>query len=772
MSAKFTAALLAGVALTYPAMSQAQSADPRPATAPSPDATLAPATATQTPDAQSGARQTQDAAADTGDIVVTAQRREQSILAVPIAISAIAGNTLASKGITNSANLAAAVPNLQVSSPYGSTQPNFSLRGISVANEYNSNQASPIGVYIDDIYLASRTAHGMGLFDLERVEVLRGPQGTLFGRNTTGGAINFITKAPTLSGNEGYAEGGFGNFNTYTAQAAIETTMVEDQLGLRISGNYAKGDGQIENVAAGGRDANSQNTLQGRAILRLRPGNGPLDIKLKVYGGRDKGSQAAVHGLLPFRTGLGFFQTNENRIGLNRTEAYGASATIAYELSPTVTFTSITSRDGGKQNLQQAADGSPLDVLDINWRSNFLQFSEEARFNYDGTRLKLVGGGFYGWDRTITDNTFNIGQAIAPTVNGGFFQHYRQVRRSYAAFAQGDYDLTSRLTLTLGARYTWDRNQYRDGYAYLFAGDVGGPQLPLATTVPCPTVPGTCAYNPAARFALDGKNNALTGRAALSYTFEGGTLVYASYNRGYRSGAFNGGGYTSSAGINYIDPERVNAYEVGVKGRYFGMLTLTAAGFYYDYKNQQVQDTRAGPVSFLVNAPKAEVYGGEAEARLRLSPAITLTAAGGYLHSTYKDLTLQGTNLDGNDLPFAPRFTAQGGVDLTLFKNGTNGLTVSPSVAYFSRQYFSPFNDVNVAGTGQVNSELKQGSYAKVNLTAALTVDRFTFKAFANNLFNEKVYAYGLDLRGAGFPYNFLVPSTPRTYGGSVRVAF
>ena len=174
----------------------------------------------------------------------------------------------------------------------------------------------------------------------------------------------------------------------------------------------------------------------------------------------------------------------------------------------------------------------------------------------------------------------------------------------------------------------------------------------------------------------------------------------------------------------------------------------------------------------MVNAPKAEVYGAEGEARLRVSPAIVLTAAAGYLHSTYKQLTLQNTVLDGNDLPFAPRFTAQGGVDVTLFKNGTNGLTVSPSVAYFSRQYFSPFNAINAAGTGQRNSELQQVGYAKVNLTAALTMGRFTIKAFANNLFNARVYAYGLDLRGAGFPYNFLVPATPRTYGGSIRVAF
>jgi iron complex outermembrane receptor protein len=772
MKAKFTAALLAGASFTFPVVAQAQSADPRPAAAPSPDATTAPATATQAPDAQSATPRTQDAAPADGDIVVTAQRREQSILTVPIAISAVAGNTLETKGITNSAALSTAVPNLQVSSPYGSTQPNFSLRGISVANEYNSNQASPIGVYIDDVYLASRTSHGMGLFDLDRVEVLRGPQGTLFGRNTTGGAINFITRAPALSGNEGYIEAGYGNFDTYTAQAAIEATMVEDQLGVRIAGNFVKGDGQIENVFPGGRDANSQDTLQGRATLRIRPGNGPLDIKLKVYGGRDRGTQAAVHGLDSARTGLGFYQINENRIGLSRTEAYGASATISYEVSPTLTFTSITSRDGGRQNLQQAADGAPIDILDINWSSAFQQFSEEARFNYNGDRLQFVAGGFYGWDRTITDNTFNIGQALGPGVNGGFFQHYRQTRRSYAIFAQGDFEITDKLVLTLGGRYTWDRSRYDDAYAFLGAGNVGSPFFPLATTVPCAGVPGTCPYDPGARYEISGKNNALTGRAALSYTFDDGTLVYASYNRGYRSGAFNGGGYASSSGITYIQPERVNAYEVGLKGRYFNMLTLSAAAFYYDYTNQQLQDLRPGPIAFLVNAPKAQVYGAEAEARLRLSPAITLTAAAGYLHSTYKTLTLQNTLLDGNDLPFAPRFTAQAGLDLTLFKEDESGFTISPSVAYFSRQYFTPFNEINAVGSPQVNSELQQGSYAKVNVTAAYTINNLTFKAFVHNLFDRQTYSYGLDIRGAGLGYNFLVPAAPRTFGGSVRLAF
>lgn len=711
-------------------------------------------------------------AADSGAIVVTAQRREQSVLDVPLAITAVSGESLASKGVTNSADLATVVPNLQVSSPYGKTQPNFSLRGISVANEYNSNQASPIGVYINDVYIANRTAHGMGLFDLDRVEVLRGPQGTLFGRNTTGGAINFITRNPSMSGTSGYIQAGYGNFNTLSGQFALEATGVEDELGVRLAGNYVKGDGQFRNVFPGGADPYSQDTLQGRLTIRANPNKGPVEFIIRAYGGRSKSTQAAVFGFLPFRAGLDFYEVNENRLGTNDTEAYGLSGTVKWELSPTLSFTSITSWDGGAQSLQQAADGSPLDILDITWKSAYEQWSEEARFNYTSGPLTLVAGGFYGRDRVTTDNLFRIGSALGPGVDGGFFQHYNQIRRSKALFAQGDYELTDALTLTLGARYTWDDADYKDGFAYLFGlfGGYFGPTTPLATTVPCPTPPGTCAYNPAARYAIAGNNKALTGRVALSYEVSDAALLYASYNRGYRSGAFNGGGYTSSAGINFIAPEKVNAYEIGAKGR-IGPATYSLAGFYYDYSNQQVQDTRPGPVSFLVNAPKATVYGVELETQLRLSSMLRANLAAGYLDTKYNQLSLQGTVLDGNRLPFAPKFTLQAGLDIIPIDTGTAKLTISPSVSYFSQQWFSPFNGVNGSPIQQ-NAELQQKGYALANLTTALDLGRFTISAFANNVFEQEYLVYGLDLRGAGFPYNFLVPGTPRTYGAAVKVSF
>ncbi len=709
----------------------------------------------------------------TQEIVVTAQRREQSILKVPLAVTAVTGHALENKGITNSSELATAVPNLQVNSSFGNTQPNFSLRGISVANEYNSNQASPVGVYINDVYIASRVSQGMGLFDLDRVEVLRGPQGTLFGRNTTGGAINFITKGPSLSGSNGYVEAGYGSFNTFKAQGAGEATLAGDQVGLRVAANYEVGDGQFHNVHPGGGDPDSTDTLQGRVSLRIRPDGSPLDIKIVAYGGRNNPTQAPVFGFQPFRQGLSFFEVNENRVGRSKTSSWGVATNISYELSPHLKFISITSYDGGREDLQQAADGAPIDILDINWRSQFHQFSEEARLNYSGDRLTLIGGVYYGWDGTITDNLFDIGSLLGAGVNGGFFQHYGQERRSYAVFAQGDINLTRKLVLTLGLRYTADRARYEDGSAYLFAGDIGGARTPLATTVPCAGPPGACAYDPAARFSIHGQNNAPTGRASLTYNFDNGALAYISYNRGYRSGAFNGGGYTSSSGITFVQPETVNAYEGGVKGRFLDRrLTLAAAAFYYDYQNQQVQDTRAGPVSFLVNAPKSEIYGADAEASLRVSPTFTLNGSIGLLHAQYKSLVLQGTNLAGNDLPFAPHITAQLGFDWRMATIADGQLTLSPTVSYFGQQYFSPFNAINAAGSAQNNAELQQKEYALANASLTWTKDRLTLRAWANNLFDAKVLGYGLDLRGAGFPYNFIVPNPPRTYGVQARVSF
>lgn len=186
------------------------------------------------------------------EIVVTATKRSENLQSVPVAVSAIPAAALQAKGVFETSDLNNTMPNLQVSSPYGQQQPNFSVRGVGVGTEFNANAASPVGVYVDEVYQAFRASHGQQLYDLQQIEVVRGPQGTLYGRNTTGGAINFITHAPKLSGTEGYVTAGYGNFNRFNAEGAVELTAVEDKLGIRIAGTYVNSDSYIHNRLAAG----------------------------------------------------------------------------------------------------------------------------------------------------------------------------------------------------------------------------------------------------------------------------------------------------------------------------------------------------------------------------------------------------------------------------------------------------------------------------------------------------------------------------------------
>ena len=726
-----------------------------------------------------GAAQADTAASD--DIIVTAQRREQSVLQVPIAISAIGGDALVKRGVVDTSQLAATVPNLQVNSAYGKTQPNFSMRGIGVGSEYNANQASPIGVYIDDAYIASRASHGSQLFDLERIEVLRGPQGTLFGRNTTGGAINIITKVPTLDQNGGYAEAGYGNFDALHFQGAVEGAPVPDLLGFRLSVNYDRNDPKFDNLIAGQPDPGSSRSVAARFAVRAKPADG-LDVNLKIYGAEDRGTQTPLHaigsgpnGVNPLtgytRSGLGFFDVESGKLGSKENNSWGFLGRIKYQVSDSLSLSSLTSKDGGYLSIRNDSGASPFQVLDFYQQSHTGQFNQELKANFSSGGLDLVAGGYYGRDTTKADNRFEFyffkrqaGQPADPTgQNGGFtiFQHYRQVRTSKAVFAQLDYKLDDHWAITAGGRYTWDAARYEQGLAYI--GDyvfnpifytVGADQA----GTPIPT--------------RKGSDGAATYRAALTYTFDGGAIVYGSFNHGYRAGTFNGAAYLDQSQIYYTKPETVNAFEVGTKGRLFdGQVTYSASVFLNKYKNQQTVEL-AGIVSFLRNAGKSTIYGGELELTGRLTSDLRVHGSLGLLHSKYDTLTLSGINLQGNELPFAPKVTGNFGFDWDVGEIGGGAIAFMPNVSYVSRQYFSSFNEKpSFVGDPIGNSGLQQGGYAKVDGSVSWTRDRMSIRAAVNNLFQRKYYVYGIDLRSA-LGFNLLTPSEPRTYSITLRRKF
>lgn len=702
------------------------------------------------------------------EIVVTAQRRSESLLTVPVAVSALTADQLSTQQITRPTALASVVPNLQVNDSTGGSEPNFTLRGVGLGNDYSSNQASPVGVYVDDAYLAFRATYGAQMYDLQRVEVLRGPQGTLYGRNTTGGAINFITRKPQLTGSDGYLELGYGNFQAVRAEGAAEGTPVEGLLGVRGAVSFERHDGYIDNEYPGGADLATANVLRGRIAFRLRPSE-QLDINLRLFAERTRQMQpgvfqlgAAPGGVNPItgygRGTLDFFSVNSDHPHENEVKTRGGALTIKYDPSTALSLQSLTSFDTGSSLFGQDVDGSPLNLLETIFDSRYWELNQELRLSYTGPSLKFQAGGFYGRDRITVANRYDLfgfleqlGVPADPrlTTGGGTIsQNYRQIRLSKAVFGQADVSLLEKLNLTLGARYTWDDAEYRDGSAFI--GDYH--YVPFVQTIGAPGAP----------LNRDGSNSALTGRAALTYTFQTDRIVYASYSRGYRAGTFNGSGYFSPAQISFVQPEKVNAYELGAKGRFFGnILTIAAAGFYYDYTNQQLQDV-VGPVAFLRNAGASTLQGSEVEATLRITADAVFAANVGYVHSRYDSLVLSGTNLNGNELPFTPAVTANGRLELTA-RNALGGnLVLIPSVTYTSRQFFSPYNAL--AGNGP----LRQDAYAVFDASAEWRKDAWSVRIWGKNLTDKGAFVYGNNFVSA-FGYYYFNPNQPRTFGASIR---
>ena len=714
-----------------------------------------------------------------GEIIVTAQRRSESILKVPISMASLSQGDLAKRGVTTALSLAGQVPSLQVNSPYGDSMPNFTLRGIGVGNEHNFNQASPIGVYADDAYISARVAQGLGMFDLERVEVLAGPQGTLYGRNTTGGAINFISRKPSLSGTNGYVDMGYGTYNTYTADGAVETTLAEGKAGVRLSFNYARGDGYIRDVAPGQPAADSTNSVSGRIIVRLKPTD-RLDITIKGSIGKSDPTQAGIYnqgvgpnGLSPVQQasraakGLTFFETDSPRLGESYVYTYGGLVNIKYQLSDTLSLFSLTSLDHVDQKFTQEGTGLESTVfpqlLDTWYGNKFNMFNQELRASYASDTTKLQIGGYYGYDKDASNSYYWL-------VNGAsnIHQIYDQTRRSTAIFAQGDQKL-GHFTATLGLRYTWDKLTYDNYTSYLGPAALNNGTRDISI-FPFNASPAYLlgSYNAATGGYTSGpaihKNSqAVTARVAVNYVFDGGEMVYASYNRGYRGASVCGQCFTGP--ITQTEPEKVDAYEIGAKGKYFNnMLTVSVAAFLMNYKNQQINEVN-GANTILENVKSSQIKGIEFDVGLRPTDTVRIGVNGSLLDPKYKEGQLLFGNISGFQMAYAPKFQMSAHIDWEVAKLANGSVNFSPSMVYTSKVFYSPYENTN-------NQQfLHQDGNAKVNAQLSWDAAHYSVRVWVKNLFESKTFADGLDLTGA-FGYDYLIQAPPRTLGASFNIKF
>ncbi len=395
-------------------------------------------------------------AAELEEIIVTATKRPVSQQHVPVAVTGITSDSLAKKGITETTDLSGSAPNLVVSSPFGRAQPNFSIRGISVANEYNSNAASPIGLYVNEDYKQFRPTHGMQLFDLDRIEVIRGPQGTLFGRNTTGGAISVTTVRPEPSATgdiTGFVSGRYGSFDRKSLQGAVETSLVENVLAVRLAGTWNEGDGYIENKTpseipsflsnlsavnpalapfagttvpvqsvhnddyAGVEDYAVRLTVAfepsetfGATLVYLKGENDatavtPIPHMFADFDGNPATPPTDNFGYNREQFGLGYLENAANDAGYFTTDVDDVTLSMNYEISDFLTITSNTGYLQGEYGVQNDCDGMPYSACYQNLTSEFDQLNQDLRISWEGERARFIAGVYYGEDSiTETDD--------------------------------------------------------------------------------------------------------------------------------------------------------------------------------------------------------------------------------------------------------------------------------------------------------------------------------------------------------------------------------
>ncbi|HSV71999.1 MAG TPA: TonB-dependent receptor [Methylibium sp.] len=660
-------------------------------------------------------------------VKITAQKREQPLQDVPVSVTVMGGEALERARIDTGTEIARQTPNLRVSMLGDESQPKFSLRGISTP-EFNLNAISPTGIFFDEVYVGASFLGGAQLFDIERVEVLRGPQGTLFGKNTTAGAINFISKRPTFR-REGEISVGFGSDGFREAKGAIELPLVDDKLTARLAFTGARSDGYIENLNPAGRDLSSIDRKAARLTLGYKDDPGGLDATLRLFtvhgnpraiGAINEGTSDGVTpnpatGLVtpagtnafginprvnPF-TGapLSRQQVATDRSGKIEVRGDGGYLTINKDVG-FGTLTSITSYlDGRFLNLVDG-DGTVAPLLHIDFASKTKEFSQDLRLAsaLDGPFQFIVG--VYHQRDDIDVNTdyllFAGGAALA--------QSYAQERRSYAAYLDGSYDVSKTVQAYGGLRYTRDKGRMSDFQVV--------PAIPLQ---------GDQEYS-------DGSP---TGRLGLSVKLTPDVMVYGQYARGYRSSAINGGALTNPADLNVADPEKLDGVEVGVKSQMLDRkLTLNVSAFRYDFKNQQFLNVVGIGTQQLVNAGQSRIQGLEVEAFLRPLPGLGFNLGLGLLDGKYRELLLNGTDLSGNRMIEAPKYTANLAADYSVPVGGYS-LSFHADATFVDEQFFLASN----------SPESRVGSSRDVGARIALRdpSGRYELAVYGKNLTDNQV---------------------------------
>ena len=701
------------------------------------------------------------------EIIVTAQKREQSAQDVPIAVSAFSGDQLEQLGYTNAQQVTAMAPGVSTVQPNGEANYAVAIRGVA-ANDFTTNIESPVAIYLDDTYISQMSGAGFQLFDMERVEILRGPQGTLFGRNATGGLVHFLSRRPTDEF-EGYAKVTGADYDTLRFEGAVSGALSE-KWAARLSAAVNKGDGYVNN-RINSNDLNNTDDKAGRLQLLFTPSERG-DVLLNVRANHQSINTGFFENVSSIRTGeltptefnpvLGYIDNDGDPYagdydapGHNQLSTFGSTVTVNWEFD-TIVLTSITDYQSVERDYIEDSDASPAPVFNFFLTTDAKQFSQELRLAGQQDSFNWVAGAYY-LDLDIDDSNgaetepFIDPAGDTPAVSG-LDNPYKTQTQSWSLFGQIDYDLNETMSLTAGLRLINDEKDH--SYEVNAVDFIDGQKKRNGN-------PNILAQ--IARYDGDRSDTEWSGRLALNWQPTEDKLYYVSWNRGVRGGGFNAPVFPVSPPLGYddatfsYDPEILIAYEAGFKLSFLdGRARLNGAAYYYDYSDYQAFQI-IGIDTITTNAD-GESKGAELE--LQASPGegwdILLGAA-------YNDVEVDlGNGTPKTTSVQSPKWNLNGLVRYEWEAMGGT-FAIQADGQYRSKHYFALTKLPTV----------RENGYSIYNAAVSYRTadDKWTVRAFIDNLTDEEYLVQTFDLSGTDvFGMTEQYYGRPQWWGISVAV--
>ncbi len=723
-------------------------------------------------------------------VTVTSQKREESVQEVKTAITALNGKDLLDQGVGRSASeVLNYVPNASAATQQHG-RPRWWIRGVG-AGQQQFDLASPVGFYLDEVYISNASATGFPLFDLERVEVLRGPQGTLWGKNTTGGAVSVVSKKPSFNADakDNYVKVDYGSYNDRIVQGGIGGVIIDERLAGRVSFYQQDQDGRLKNDFTGGKDGGlTEGAIRGQLSAILTPNlEALLNVHYRKYetdGAITTTKSYAPNGVL--RNGYAP-NTNIKHVSTNAPDSSdstqnGISLNLKWQLGR-YALTSITAYEDFETNILTDNDFTPLEVSRAHTDGKSKQFTQEFRLaSPKEDRWNWVAGAHY-FNEHVDFNTQGArlpsgavpGLVAVPALTGNDTysnSNLNHKAESFALFGSNTYNFTDQLNATLGLRWTRETKEYdlnRKGSDPSQNGTWSNlsqwwNSYTGAYAAAGPLVSGTFSSS-------DSKTwNAFTYDITPEYKITPHDRVYAKYSHGVKSGGFNTAA-TSLAAVNTVKPEQLNAYEIGYKSEWLGgRLNFNASLFHYDYQDVQVNvvgrnPNLGGAVSYLQNAKKATVNGAEFEVEALPIENLHVNASLGLLDTEYDELNVLngGPDLKGRSLVRSPHVTAQIAADYKIpVQYGK--IIIAGDARYQGKQYY--FIDPQ----SEAREHLNQDGYTLANARVSFAThnDKYVFTGYVNNLFDKEYKNHALPAFQPGVNGDSVYWAAPRTVGVSV----